>query len=175
MPVYTAQETYSTSSTGSQPSSSGSVFIDLVPTGPTTVPTGPTAPTQTTAPSQTGLDIEELYRQLLASGALTLEQFKERCRAYGIDTTAANWDDRCMEYEYQNKLGPFSTASSTVPTGPTANNEAATPSVEAEVIPEPAPAPSGWQSWSTTKKAVVVGGGVLGVAAAVGILKALVR
>lgn len=68
------------------------------------------------------------------------------------------------------------TGPSNIPTGPTANG-ANVPQTEAPVVTV-TPVESlttGWKSWSTTKKAVVVGGGVLGLAAAVGILKALIR
>jgi hypothetical protein len=63
------------------------------------------------------------------------------------------------------------TAPSNIPVGPTAPAEG--PPTGAPITPSPVAA--GWSSWSTTKKAVVVGGGVVGLAAVVGIIKALVR
>jgi hypothetical protein len=54
-------------------------------------------------------EIEAAYAKaaLLPGGGFA--EFQSRCATYGItvEKDGTHWDDKCMAYEYENKLGPF--------------------------------------------------------------------
>lgn len=125
--------------------------LSPAPLAPATLPHHSTTPTEETMP--VSYPTQQSYRTYAPASAST-----------SISTGAT-----APPSVVSTATGPAN-----IPAGPTANgaNTSASPMVTVEPV---SIAPSGWSSWSTTKKALVVGGGVVGLAAAVGIVKALVR